>query len=57
MDMLLKQSHVMQTMLVSLARPYCQFADFAKAFDTVNCDYLVYSLVKFGMHGRVLKLT
>ena len=32
------------------------FVDFAKAFDAVNCDCLVYSLVKLGMHGRVLML-
>ena len=32
------------------------FVDFAKAFDTVNRDYLIYYLVKSGMHGRVLKL-
>ena len=37
-------------------RFYCMFVDFAKAFDTVNRDYLIYSLVKSGMHGRVLKL-
>ena len=35
---------------------YCMFVDFAKAFDTVNRDYLIYSLVKSGMHGRMLKL-
>ena len=32
------------------------FVDFAKAFDTVNRDYIIYSLVKLDMHGRVLKL-
>ena len=32
------------------------FVDFAKVFDTVNLDYLIYSLVKSGTHGRVLKL-
>ena len=35
---------------------YCMFVDFAKAFDTVNLEYLICSLEKSGMHGRVLKL-
>ena len=30
--------------------------DFAKAFDTVNRGFLIYSLVKSGVHGKVLKL-
>ena len=37
-------------------RFYCMFVGFAKAFDAVNRDYLIYSLGKSGMHGRVLKL-
>ena len=37
-------------------RFYCMFVDFAIAFDNVNRGYLIYSLVKSGMHGRVLKL-
>ena len=37
-------------------RFYCLFVDFSKAFDTVNCDFLIYSLIKSGMHGKMLKL-
>ena len=37
-------------------RFHCMFVDFAKAFDTANRDYIIYSLVKSDMHGRVLKL-
>ena len=37
-------------------RFYCMFVDFAKAFDFVNRDNLIYSLVKSGMNDRVLKL-
>ena len=32
------------------------FVDFAKSFDIVNRDYLIYSFVKSGMHVMVLKL-
>ena len=35
---------------------YCMFVDFSKAFDTVNWDYLIYTLIKQGMHGKMLKL-
>ena len=35
---------------------YCLFVDFSKAFDTVNRDFLTYSLIKSGMHGKVLTL-
>ena len=37
-------------------RFYCMFVDFSKAFDTVNRDYLIYTLIKQGMHGKMLKL-
>ena len=33
-------------------RFYCIFVDFSKAFDTVNRNYLSYSLIKSGMHGK-----
>ena len=33
------------------------FVDFSKAFDSVNRDYLIYyTLIKQGMHGKMLKL-
>ena len=32
------------------------FVDFSKAFDTVNQDYLIYTLIKQVMHGKMLKL-
>ena len=32
------------------------FVDFSKAFDTVNRYYLIYTLIKQGMHGKMLKL-
>ena len=32
------------------------FVNFSKAFDTVNRDYLIYTLIKQGMHGEMLKL-
>ena len=35
---------------------YCMFVDFSKAFDTVNRDYLIYTLIKQGMHGKMIKL-
>ena len=38
-------------------RFYCLFADFSKAFDTVNHDFLIYLLIKSGMHGKVLTIT
>ena len=34
----------------------CLFVDFSKAFDTVNRDFLIYSLIKSGMHGKMLTL-
>ena len=37
-------------------RFYCMFVDFSKAFDTVNRNYLFYSLIKSGMHGKMLQL-
>ena len=37
-------------------RFHCMFVDFSKAFDTVNRDYLIYTLIKQGMHGKMLKL-
>ena len=37
-------------------RFYCMFVDFSKAFDTVNRNYLFYSLIKSGMHGEMLQL-
>ena len=37
-------------------RFYCMFVDFSKAFDTVNINYLFYSLTKSGMHGKMLQL-
>ena len=37
-------------------RFYCMFVDFSKAFDTVNRTYLFYSLIKSGMHGKMLQL-
>ena len=37
-------------------RFYCLFVDFSKAFDTVNRDFLIYSLIKSGMHGKMLTL-
>ena len=36
-------------------RVYCIFVDFSKAFDTVNRNYLFYSLIKSGMHGKMLR--
>ena len=35
---------------------YCMFVDFSRAFDTVNRDYLIYTLIKQDMHGKMLKL-
>ena len=35
-------------------RFYCMFVDFSKAFDTVNRDYLIYTVIKQGMHGKML---
>ena len=35
-------------------RFYCLFVDFSKAFDGVNRDYLIYTLIKNGMHGKIL---
>ena len=37
-------------------RFYCPFVDFSKAFDCVNRDYLIYIIIKNGMHGKMLKL-
>ena len=37
-------------------RFYCLFVDFSKAFDCVNRDYLISTLIKNGMHGKMLKL-
>ena len=37
-------------------RFYCMFVDFSKAFDTVNRNHLIYTLIKQGMHGKMLKL-
>ena len=37
-------------------RFYCLFVDFSKAFDCVNRNYLIYTLIKNGMHGKMLKL-
>ena len=37
-------------------RFYCMFVDFSKAFDTVNRNYLFYSLIKSGLHGKMLQL-
>ena len=37
-------------------RFYCLFVDFSKAFDCVNRDYLIYTLINNGMHGKMLKL-
>ena len=34
----------------------CLFDDFLKAFDCVNRDYFIYTLIKDGMHGKMLKL-
>ena len=36
-------------------RFYCIF-DFSKAFNTVNRNYLFYSLIKSGMHEKMLQL-
>ena len=35
---------------------YCCFADFSKAFDTVNRKYLIYCLIQNGLHGKLLKI-
>ena len=35
---------------------YCLFVDFSKAFDCANRDYLTYTRIKSGMHGKILKL-
>ena len=37
-------------------RFYCIFADFSKAFDTVNRYHFFYSLIKSGMHGKMFQL-
>ena len=37
-------------------RFYCLLVDFLKAFDCVNRDYLIYTLIKNRMHGKMLKL-
>ena len=37
-------------------RFYCLFVDIPKAFDTVNHDFLIYSLITSGMHGKMLTL-
>ena len=37
-------------------RFYCIFVNFSKAFDTVNRNYLFYSLIKSGMHWKMLQL-
>ena len=37
-------------------RFYCLLVDFSKVFDCVNRDYLIYTLIKNGMHGKMLKL-
>ena len=37
-------------------RFYCMFVDFSEAFDTVNRNYLFYSLIKSMMHGKMLQL-
>ena len=37
-------------------RFYCIFVDFSKAFDTVNRNYLFYSLIKSGIHGKMSQL-
>ena len=36
-------------------RFYCMFVDFSKASDTINQDYLIYMLIKQGMHGKKVK--
>ena len=35
---------------------YCMFVNFLKASDMVNLDYHIYTLIKQGMHGKMLKL-
>ena len=37
-------------------RFYCIFVDFSKAFDTVNRNHPFYSLIKSGVHGKMLQL-
>ena len=37
-------------------RFYYLFVDFLKAFDTVNGDFLIYSLIKSGMNRKMLTL-
>ena len=37
-------------------RIYCMFVDFSQAFDTVNRDHFIYTLIKQGFHGKMLKL-
>ena len=32
------------------------FVNFSKAFDTINTDYLIYLLIRSGMHGKMLML-
>ena len=34
----------------------CLFVDFSKAFDCVDRDYLIYTFIKDGMNGKMLKL-
>ena len=38
------------------SRFYCLFVDFSNAFDCVNRDYLIYTLIKSGIHGKMLKI-
>ena len=45
----------MSNLFCKKGRFYCIFVDFSKVFDTVNQDYLIYTLIKQGMHGKMLK--
>ena len=54
------QMFILKTMVDRFFRKrgrfYYMFVDFSKAFDTVNRNYLCYSLIKSGMHGKMLQL-
>ena len=55
------QMFILKTMIASFlfrkcGRSHCMFVDFSKASDTVNRNYLVYSLIKSGMKGKMLEL-
>ena len=49
-------SSVLRSQILKKKSTFCCFVDFAKAFDSVDRELLIYALQEIGIHGRFIEM-